>query len=240
MTELSAGLQRELAFTFGSAITFDQAERFACSCDPSDLPRSPGPLPDLDKVLKTKPYAVLRPRNRGDLLEVIKFGKRFNVPLVPRGGGTSLNGASVPAEGGITVDMTGFRAILSIDRQKREVDVEAGMKLWELQRVLERDGLMLRTYPDTALGATVGGAIGANEPGYGSAAFGRFGDCVREVELLSPDERVRTLHGGELDLAVGAEGSTGFILRARLAVCAKEEIVPLALSFDTLASAVKA
>ena len=240
VSELPEGLKRAIRFIFGDAVSFDEADRYMYAKDPSDLPRTSGPLPDLEKVLRTKPHAVVRARNHGDLLELVKLGNRFNLPLVPRGGGTSTYGASTPAEGGISVDLTGLRSVLSIDKEKREVDVECGMKLWELQRILEAEGLSLRVVPQTALGATVGGAIGANVAGYGSAKYGRFGDAVLEVEMLSADQKLRTLRGGELDLAVGAEGSTGFLLRARLSVVAKQEIVPLALAFDDLEGAAKA
>lgn len=240
VTELPEGIRREMVFTFGDRVTFDAAERYAYARDPSDLPRAPGPLPDLEKILKTRPYAVVRPRNRGDLLHVLRIARRLNAPVVPRGGGTSANGASVPAEGGITVDMTGLHAVLGIDKEKRVVDVEAGMHLWEMERALRKEGLSLRCYPATAPGSTVGGAIAADKAGYGSAQSGTFGDSVLETEVLSVDGKIRVLRGGELDLVVGAEGSTGFILRAKLSLAPAAEVVPLALAFESLERAARA
>jgi FAD/FMN-containing dehydrogenase len=55
-------------------------------------------------------FAIVRPRNRNELIRVVSLAAKRRVALTTRGGGTGNYGQCVPLDGGIVLDMTGLDA----------------------------------------------------------------------------------------------------------------------------------
>ena len=83
---------------------------------------------------KEKPEAVIYPKNKADIKEIILFANKFKVPLIPRTAGTSLAGQVVGK--GIIVDVSKYMTqIIDIDEKYRTVTVQPGVIRDELNRV---------------------------------------------------------------------------------------------------------
>jgi FAD/FMN-containing dehydrogenase len=92
------------------------------------------------------PWSVVRPRSLEQVQELVKFAGAEKLPLIPvSSGAPRFRGDTVPAFGGIMVDMSGTNRILMIDRKDRVAMIEPGVRFAQLQEALRKEGLRLPT-----------------------------------------------------------------------------------------------
>lgn len=196
-----------------------------------------------------RPDVVVTPHSDEEVAAVVRVANQHRVPVVPWGGGSGTQGASIPTHGGIVIDLTGMDRILEVDEDSLTVTAEAGVNGRRLEAELNEKGLMLPHYPASAEFATVGGYVAARGSGVLSTRYGKIEDLVISLRLVTPTgEVVDTLpvprHAVGPDIAplfIGSEGSLGVITRVRL------QLAPLpaarrfeVVSFSNVESGVKA
>jgi len=188
-----------------------------------------------------RPLAVVRPVDADDVVDLVRWARRSRVPLVPRGGGTSLDGESVPADGAVVVDLSGWNALLEVDPVARWARVGPGIVNRELTRALRPQGLFFPPNPGSWTQSTIGGNLGTNASGMRSFRYGPTRAWVAEVEaVLGTGARVRlgsrvakrSLGPDLLQLFIGSEGTLGIatevtVRLARLPAVREGVIVPL-------------
>jgi len=119
------------------------------------------------------PIAVVRPRHANDVAGCIKYAVENSLPIFPRGGGTGLAGQSLGS--GIILDFSRFmRRMLELDLEQRQVRVQPGITLGDLNRQLAQHQLVLGIDPPMRAVTTVGSliaidALGSHYPRYGTA-----------------------------------------------------------------------
>ncbi|MGC9076997.1 MAG: FAD-binding oxidoreductase, partial [Conexivisphaera sp.] len=108
------------------------------------------------------PLAAVIPGSVEEAAEVLRIANDAGVPVVVRGGGTSVTGSSIPVEGGIIVSTYGLGSIEEVRPEDGYVVAGAGVRLGELDEALSRIGFMYPPDPSSASAATVGGSIATN------------------------------------------------------------------------------
>lgn len=187
----------------------------------------------IDLLIKRKPHAVVIPKDRDQIVALLRLATAAKIPVTPAGGRTSAYGGAMPVKGGIVADLSQLNKEITPDAAEETVRVDPGVLMWDLERELNRHGLMLRTYPTSAPSATIGGFVCQGGVGMGALQFGPIARQVVSVELVLPTGDVKTFSGKELDVVNECEGITGIVTKVTLKVAKKQEKVPLVATFDT-------
>jgi FAD/FMN-containing dehydrogenase/Fe-S oxidoreductase len=152
-----------------------------------------------------EPIGVTFPRNSDDICAIHETAVRHNVPVLPRGGGSSLAGQTVGAA--VVMDLTRhMRRVTSVNADECSVTAEAGTILGQLNGQLASLGLMFGPDPASAERAAIGGIIGNNSSGAHSIVYGMTADHVRRLQIVLPNgEKVWTDAGSASLKAIRAK-----------------------------------
>jgi len=153
------------------------------------------PVPQvLGLFWKTIPEAVVRPSSLEQIITLMEFASKYKIALVPRGRATTMMGGAYPSLGGISVDMTSHKGIVSFDESTLSVKVKSGTTWDSVLTFLEKRGYTLCCYPTSAPSATVGGwlanggiGLGRGALGIGSSQYGYAADTVLDLSVVLPD-----------------------------------------------------
>ena len=170
--------------------------------------------------LSGRPSAVVMPADRDDVVALVAWARRHRTPLVARGGGTSLDGESVPPDGGVVVDLSGWSRLLEVDPEGLWARVEPGIVNYDLQRALRPYGSFFPPNPGSWTTSTVGGNVGTNASGMRSFRYGPTRAWVRELTAvlgtgasvhLGTRAAKRSVGPDLLQLFIGSEGTLGIV-----------------------------
>ncbi len=132
------------------------------------------------------PAAVVAPRDRDDLAEVVARAAEAGVPLTMRGAGTSIAGNAIGT--GLVVDLSRhLTGVLALDPEARTATVLPGTVLDDLNRAAAVHGLRLGPDPSTHSRCTVGGMLGNNACGSRSVRWGTTAGNTLGLELVTVD-----------------------------------------------------
>jgi FAD/FMN-containing dehydrogenase len=166
------------------------SEKYMTRLYSSDIAALPGIVND---VLNPHAEAVAQPTTTEVVSNLLKYCKQRNIPVVPRGHGTSGYGGALPTRGGLVIEMTRLNEIHHIDRDNMTVEVGSGIIWGKLLEDLEDEDLTVAAYPSSAPSSTVGGWVAAGGSGIGSTKYGGIAEQVVDLEVVLPDgEVIRT------------------------------------------------
>jgi len=132
------------------------------------------------------PLGVLLPRHAGDVQAALEVAADLGIPVLPRGGGSSLAGQGVNEA--LVLDFSRHMdAVKEIDPQAQTATVEPGVTLDTLNRAAAEYGLMVGPDPASGNRATLGGMLANNSTGTHSIRYGNFIHHVEHVEVLLAD-----------------------------------------------------
>ncbi|TWD22799.1 FAD/FMN-containing dehydrogenase [Streptomyces sp. T12] len=137
------------------------------------------------------PLGVVAPRDADDVAAVLSVCREHGVPVVPRGGGTSIAGQATGT--GVVLDFTRhMNRLLSLDPDAGTAVVQPGLVLDRLQDAAAPYGLRFGPDPSTHGRCTLGGMIGNNSCGAHSVAWGTTADNLRTLSVVTArGERLR-------------------------------------------------
>ncbi|MBC2580132.1 FAD-binding oxidoreductase [Clostridium sp. DJ247] len=170
------------------------------------------------------PEAVVEVVSTEEVSKIMAYAYEKNIPVVARGSGTGLVGASVPIHGGIMINLTKMNKILEIDEENLTLTVEPGVLLMEIGKFVEEYDLFYPPDPGEK-SATIGGNINTNAGGMRAVKYGVTRDYVRGLTVVLPTGKVIEVGGKVVknssgysikDLICGSEGTLGIITKAVL------------------------
>ncbi|MEV7441611.1 FAD-binding and (Fe-S)-binding domain-containing protein [Streptomyces sp. NPDC091204] len=130
------------------------------------------------------PVGVVAPRDAEDVAAALRVCAEAGVPVVPRGGGTSIAGQATGT--GVVLDLTRhMNALVSVDPAARTAVVQPGLVLDRLRDAVRPYGLTFGPDPSTHSRCTLGGMIGNNACGAHSVAWGTTADNVAELAVTA-------------------------------------------------------
>jgi FAD/FMN-containing dehydrogenase/Fe-S oxidoreductase len=201
LTPVGGDLERELRRVVEGEVRFDDYSRLLYSTDAS--------------MYQVEPIGVVLPRSKDDVRAVLELANRYNVPVLPRGGGTSLIGQTV--NHAVVLDFSKYmHQVLEVSREERWCRIQPGVIQDELNAHVRPLGLLFGPDTSTSNRATLGGMSGNNSAGSHSIAYGKTIDHVLELTCLLADGSevtLRDLTPAELDLQCRADGLEGQIYR---------------------------
>jgi len=144
------------------------------------------------------PIGVVMPKSVEDVVAVHQYATENEIPILPRGGGSSLSGQAIGEA--IIMDFTRhLNEILEINAEEKWVRVEPGVILDDLNRALRPHGLKFGPDPASSSRAAVGGLVGNNSTGAHSVIYGMTADHVESLDVILPGGERATVRSVERD-----------------------------------------
>lgn len=194
------------------------------------------------------PHGVVFCRGRDDVRDAMRICSRFDVPIIPFGAGTSLEGQVNAPHGGISLDLSKMDELVELAADDMHAVVQPGMTHEKLNELIRTSGLFFPV--DPGANATLGGMASTRASGTNAVRYGTMRENTQALEVvLASGEVIRTgtrarksASGYDLTrLFVGAEGTLGIITELTLRLYPiPEEIAGGRCTFDTIAQAADA
>jgi FAD/FMN-containing dehydrogenase/Fe-S oxidoreductase len=130
------------------------------------------------------PMVVIYPRHPDEIIAALSVCRELGVPLVPRGGGTSIAGNAL-STGAVLDTSRHLNRVVSVDPETRSAVAEPGAVLDAVTAAASRYGLRFGPDPSTHSRATIGGSIGNNACGSRALRYGRTADNVLALDVVT-------------------------------------------------------
>ncbi len=192
------------------------------------------------------PDAVVFARSTQDVVDLVKMCVAADVPIVPFGAGTSIEGNAIPVRGGVSVDLSEMDAIVAVRAEDFDCTVQAGVRREQLNEHLRDTGLFFPI--DPGANATIGGMASTRASGTNAVRYGTMREAVLKLKVVTPEGKVietarrarKSAAGYDLTrLYVGSEGTLGIITEITLRLHPIPEAISSAVcGFATLQGAI--
>lgn len=146
-------------------------------------------------IYQVEPLGVVLPASIEDAMRAVRFCSQRGLPMLPRGGGTSLAGQCTNRA--VVLDFSlHCRGLLELDEQARTCRVEPGITVDDLNDRLKPSELFFAPDPATSRQANVGGCIGNNAAGARSIIYGRTSENLLGIDIVTAAGRKMRLDEG--------------------------------------------
>ncbi len=186
------------------------------------------------KIIENLTDAVVAPRNKEDVVAIVKYCNEHKIPIYPFGGGSSVTFGVEAVKGGITLNLGAhMNRVIDVNETNLTCTVEPGIFGPALENELNSCKKSRKTkynftcghFPQSFEYSTVGGWIAAKGAGQASTHYGKIEDLVICMEWVTPTGIIKTLDfpkaaiGPDIDqMFIGSEGAFGILVEATLKI----------------------
>jgi glycolate oxidase len=195
--------------------------------------------PDAKRVFETDgltayrqmPLVVVLPETTRQVSDVLRYCHENEIPVVPRGSGTSLSGGALPLEDGVLLAMTKFDRVLDVDYVNRTATVQPGVTNLSVTKAVAEKGFYYAPDPSSQIACSIGGNVAENSGGVHCLKYGLTANNLLGVEMVLISGEVIRLGGKHLDsegydmlgLMTGSEGLLGVVTEVTVRILQSPE-----------------
>jgi len=192
------------------------------------------------------PDAVAFPESTEEVSRIVRLCRDHQVPVIPYGAGTALEGHFLAIRGGVTLDFSRMNRIVALRQDDMDCTVEAGVTREQLNHEIRDRGLFFPI--DPGANASLGGMAATRASGTNAVRYGTMRENVIALKAVMADGAIirttgrakKSAAGYDLTrLLVGSEGTLGIITEVTVRLYGIPDAMSAAVCpFDTLDGAV--
>ena len=211
------------------AVIDNPAETKAYECDALTAYRCP-------------PMIAVLPSTTQQVSEVLKICYHHEVPVVPRGSGTSLAGGALPTVDSVILGVAKMNKVLETDYENRVIKVQSGRTNLSVSGAVEEENFFYAPDPSSQLACAIAGNIAMNSGGAHCLKYGVTTNNLLGIKMVMMDGEIVEIGGSYLDssgldilgVICGSEGQLGVVTEATLRILPKPEGArPVMIAFNS-------
>jgi glycolate oxidase len=191
---------------------------------------------------KCPPLLAVLPRSTQEVSDVLRICHDMNVPVVPRGSGTSLAGGALPTADCVILGVARMNDVLDTDYANRVIRVQTGRTNLSVSGAVAEEDFFYAPDPSSQLACAIAGNIAMNSGGAHCLKYGVTTNNLLGVTMVMMDGEIVEIGGAHLDsggldllgVICGSEGQLGVVTEATLRILHKPEGArPVLVGFDS-------